>query len=162
MKFYLFTILFLISIINYSQTNYGTPSENEIPDKLKVYENNIIVNHFPEMVHPIKINNTYYWKHNTAILSSDSKIRIIEYGAYIYYNNQWNLRKKYPLKDLDKLFGTKNQTLKQGQPYTWQDNWRNGTDLFSGWALWYFIGKTENNNMVSGYQTIYTSDKLLN
>lgn len=159
----LITLLFLLINLNiYSQGNYGTPKANEIPEKLKIYKSGIIVNHFPKEVHPIKNKDTYYWKHNTSILAPESQISIIEYGAYIYYNNQWNLRKVYPLKGFDKLFGTKKLKLNQGEPYTWTDNWRTGQDLFAGWALWYFIGKTTSGKLICGYQTIYTSNKLLN
>ncbi|MGV6830453.1 MAG: hypothetical protein ACWA5P_02685 [bacterium] len=145
-----------------AQTNYGTPPEDSYPSSLDGLERVIEVQHFPKVNDPIQIKDLFYWKHSTAILSKSSEIKIIEYGAYLYYNDQWNLRKKYDLKDLDKSFKTKKQTLLQGQPYVWIDNWRVGDTLFGGWALWYFIGINENGQTVCGYENIHTTSNLLN
>ena len=162
MKAKLAAIFLHISISVFSQTNYGTPNDHEIPDKLANIERAIVINHFPMEVDPIKIKETYYWKHNTSILTKTNHITIKEYGAFIYYNNKWNLRQTYPLKEFDDFFGTKNERLVQGQPYTWKNNWRTGTDLFAGWALWYVIGITDSGKTVCGYQTLYTTNNLLN
>jgi len=157
------TLLYvLISALSWSQSGYGTPPENSIPEKLKPFKVAIEVVNFPKENHPVKIKDKYYWKHATAILSQVSDITITEYGAYLYYNNTWNLRKTYPLKELNKSFGTKKQMILQGQPYVWANNWRVGEQLFGGWALWYFIGKDKNGDTVCGYGTINTTDKPLN
>lgn len=157
---YLFLASFQISL---AQANYGTPdNETPLPEKLEGLKTAIDVIHFPKENDPIKIDGTYYWKHATAILCKESKITITEYGAYLYYNSKWNLRKIYPIKDLDKTFATKKQTMLQGQPYVWQNNWRIGNKLFGGWAMWYFIGKTETGEIVCGYETINTTSNLLN
>ena len=149
--------------IGLAQTNYGTPNnETLLPEKIKDLKVAIEVAHFPKENDPVKIDNTYYWKHATAILCKESEIKIIEYGAYLFYNKKWNLRKSYPLKDLDKTFGTKKQIMLQGQPYVWQNNWRIGNKLFGGWAMWYFIGKTEKGETICGYETINTTSNLLN
>jgi hypothetical protein len=145
-----------------AQAHYGTPEEGELPEELKHLPLGIEVLHFPKENHPVKIKNTYFWKHATGILCNSDDITITEFGAYVYYNNQWNLRKKYELKDLDRYFGTKNNQLLQGQPYVWPDNWRRGKELFGGWALWYFIGTTNSGTTICGYATIHTTDKLLN
>lgn len=155
-------LLMLLIQICSGQVNYGTPELGELPQKLQDLKVEIDVMHFPKENDPIKIKDTYYWKHATAILSKKSNIKIIEFGANLYYNNQWNLRKSYELKDLDKYFGTKKQTLQQGEPYVWKDNWRVGNRLFGGWAMWYFIGTNENGETVCGYETINTTSNLLN
>ena len=92
-------------------------------------------------------------------MSPQEPAEIVEFGAYVYYNNQWNLRKKYDLKEFDKLFGSKKRTLLAAQPYTWNDNWRVGPQLFDGWALWYFIAKTKSGRTIIGFQSLYTSDQ---
>lgn len=162
MKTLLFIVLGALTISPLTaQVDYGTPPEGLIPEKLKDLPRLIEVQHFPKINDPVKIKDTYYWKHATAIMSKESEIEIIEYGAYLYYNNTWNLRKSYALKELDKNFGTKKQKLLLGQPYTWNDNWRVDNRLFGGWALWYFIGKTPNGTLVCGYQTIHTTSNLL-
>nr|WP_321247109.1 hypothetical protein [uncultured Psychroserpens sp.] len=152
----------LIVSMSWSQSNYAAPPKNSTPEKLKQIKVGIEVLNFPKENHPIKIEDNYYWKHTTVILCQDSEITITEYGAYLYYNNTWNLRKSYPLKELDKNFGTKKQIMQQGQPYVWANNWRVGEKLFGGWAMWYFIGKDKNGNTICGYGTINTTDKPLN
>ena len=156
-----FALCFLIQLAT-GQVDYGTPENETIPEKLKNLEVAIEVIHFPKENDPIKIKDKYYWKHATAILSKNSAVKIIEYGAYLFYNKQWHLRKSYDLKDLDKNFGTKKQILLQGEPYVWSKNWRVDKRLFGGWAMWYFIGINENGDTVCGYETINTTSNLLN
>ncbi|NND63288.1 MAG: hypothetical protein HKN48_08850 [Flavobacteriaceae bacterium] len=158
----LFWTILLWSNSAYAQADFGTPSSDEpIPEKLQGLRRAIDVAHFPKENDPIKIDDTYYWKHATSILCKESEITIVEFGAYIFYNDQWNLRKVYDLKDLNRSFGTKKQVLLQAQPYTWNQNWRTGDTLFGGWALWYFIGLTADGEKVCGYETIDTTSNLL-
>ena len=56
----------------------------------------------------------------------------------------------------------KKQQLERAQPYTWNDNWRVGPQLYGGWALWYFIGKTATGELVCGFEKIETTANLLN
>jgi hypothetical protein len=155
-----FTLLVFQCVL--SQIDYGIPKQDELPEKLLNIRKAIDVIHFPKENDPIKIKNQYYWKHMTSILCKESQITIIEYGAYLFYNDKWNLRKSYPLKELDKAFGTKKQQMLQAQPYTWANNWRIDNKLFGGWALWYFIGKTKDDEIICGYETIYTTNNILN
>lgn len=155
-----FSLLFCLNIT--AQVDYGTPPEDLIPEKLQGIPRAIQVMHFPEVNDPVKIDDTFYWKHSTAVLSKNAQLKVIEYGAYLYYNDSWNLRKSYPLKDLKRSFGIKDQQLLQGHPYVWEENWRVGDSLFGGWALWYFIGETPAGEKVCGYARIHTTDKLLN
>lgn len=156
-----FFIIF-ISISCNSQVEYGTPNKNHIPEKLQQLEKKIIVKNFPSTIDPIKIKNRFYWKHNTVIFCRNSKITITEFGSYLFYNGKWNLRKSYPLKYLNKNFGTKKQILEQAQPYTWNNNWRTDHKLYGGWAMWYFIGKTDKGKIVCGYEMINTTKNLIN
>lgn len=163
MKTIPFILIFILSSCTLrAQVTYGTPGENQIPEKLKHIKRAILVQNFPKENDPVKIGETYYWKHATSILNKDSDLTIIEYGAYLFYNDTWNLRKSYPLKELDKTFGTKNQFVSQSEPYTWTKNYRTDKKLFGGWALWYFIGETPSGEMVCGYDTIHTTTNLLN
>ncbi len=162
MKTTILILCLFISQYTFSQVTYGTPKNETLPKKIKYLKRAIQVNHFPEEVHPIKHNDSFYWKHNTAILSETSNVEIIEYGAYIYYNDTWNLRRTYPIEDFDNTFGTSQNKLQQAQPYTFVNNWRVANQLFGGWAMWYFIGKTENGDLVCGYQKINTTNNLLN
>lgn len=162
MKKSIFLLLVNCAGICFSQAQFGIPKEGLIPEKLKNLPKRIVVQNFPKEVDPIKIKDSYYWKHNTLIFSKESPITIIEFGAYLFYNGKWNLRRSYPLKDLDKNFGTQKQVLLRAQPYTWNDNWRVGSQLYGGWALWYFIGIDKNGIRVCGYEKINTTNNLLN
>ncbi|OZV69308.1 hypothetical protein [Winogradskyella aurantia] len=158
-------VTFILVLVLYQlngQANYGIPPQNSLPEKLKDLTVAIEVMHFPKENDPIKIGDSYYWKHATAILCKSNEITITEFGAYLFFNDKWNLRKTYGLKDLDKNFGTKKQVMQQGQPYVWADNWRVEKQLFGGWAMWYFIGRTPNGNTVCGYASINTTSNLLN
>ncbi len=156
-------IMFAFNLfVGYAQRNYGTPINDELPQELKELRKVIEVTNFPKKIDPIQIDDQYYWKHNTAILCKESQIQIIEYGAYLFYNDKWNLRKKYQLKELNKKFGTKKQIMLQAHPYTWTNNWRVDKTLYAGWAMWYFIGITKSGEKVCGYQRIQTTDQLLN
>ena len=162
MKTFLRLAFLFVIQFTWSQVNYGTPTNEALPNKLQGLKVSIDVMHFPKETDPVKIEDRYYWKHATSILCKESEVTITEYGAYLFYNGTWNLRKSYPIKDLDKTFDTKKNVLLQGQPYTWQQNWRIDTRLFGGWAMWYFIGTNKNGETVCGYETIHTTDNLLN
>ncbi|MDC7997356.1 hypothetical protein [Gilvibacter sediminis] len=155
-------LILLLTAVSFAQVNYGTPPEGLIPKALEGIPQALEVMHFPKVNHPVKIDERYYWKHATGVMSNQAPAKIIEYGAYLYYNDQWNLRKKYPLKELKKSFGIKDQALLQGHPYVWTDNWRTDDRLFGGWAMWYFIAETEDGQRVCGFATIHTTDQLLN
>lgn len=162
MKTY-FTICFtLITLSLFGQRDWTGPTGTEsLPEKLKNIKRAIEVINFPKENDPIKISDRYYWKHATSIVCKESPITITEYGAYLFYDGKWNLRQTYPLKELDKTFGTKKQQLLQAQPYTWTDNWRVDKNPYAGWAMWYFIGTTTNGETVCGYETIHTTDNVL-
>ena len=162
MKTYITFLFILVSLTGFSQRDWTGPTGNEpLPEKLQNIRRAISVNHFPKENDPIQINDRYYWKHATAILCKESAITITEYGAYLFYDGKWNLRKIYPLKELDKTFKTKKQQLLQAEPYTWTDNWRVDNNLYGGWAMWYFIGKTADGEIVCGYEPIHTTSNLL-
>ncbi len=156
-----FFLIVVVSISCTSQIKYETPTEKDIPAKLKKLPKKITVKNFPVIIDPIKIKETYYWKHNTMVFCKESKITITEFGAYLFYNGKWNLRKSYPLKDLNKNFGTRKQILQQAQPYTWPNNWRKDKKLYGGWAMWYFIGITNTRETVCGYEMIHTTTNLI-
>lgn len=160
LKIITLTIL-LISIKCASQIKYGTPTEQDLPEKLKNLKRDLVVKNYPKIIDPIKIKDRYYWKHNTMIFSKTDKVTIIEYGAYLFYNNKWNLRKSYPLKELNKNFNTKKEVLEKAQPYTWNNNWRTDSRLFGGWAMWYFIGTNSSGEKICGYEMIHTTINLI-
>ena len=155
--------IFLFQANVFAQRDWTGPKGSEpLPEKIQNLERLIDVIHFPKENDPIKIGQKYYWKHMTSILSKTSEITITEYGAYLFYDGKWNLRKSYPLKELDQNFGTKKQKLNQAEPYTWVQNWRVDGAPYGGWAMWYFIGVTTDGQTICGYETINTTSNPVN
>ncbi len=141
-----------------------SPKEAPLPPKFDNMEAAISMNHFPSPVYASKDDTqskySYFWKHTTSFLSPTEPLDIQECGAYIYYNNQWNLRVTHGKKKCSNLFDCKKGKIKAGQPYTFKDNWRTDNQLIGGWAMWYIIGKTNSNQLVYGTGKLNTVGQL--
>lgn len=61
---------------------------------------------------------------------------------------------------MDKFFGTKKALLMKSQPSTFNDNWRAGSKVFGGWAMWHFIGLDGKGHKIGGYRMLETTDKI--
>ena len=85
MKTKITVLLLVLFQFTYAQSDYGAPTNEALPEKLKNLKVGIEVMHFPKENDPIKIKDKYYWKHATAILSKESEVKIIEFGAYIFF-----------------------------------------------------------------------------
>ena len=144
--------------------NAQSPVEASLPLKLDTLAKGIVVNHFPSPVHAVmemdKNDTIYIWKHNTSIMAVGSDIEVTACGAYIFYNNQWNLRAEYSQKDFAKFFNCPKGMLRKGQPYTFVENWRHDSRLYGGWALWYFEGTNQAGQQVGGYAYLETTGQL--
>lgn len=135
------------------------PAIGELPERFDTLAAVIIVNHFPSPVYastPANQKFKYYWKHTTSVFSPEVEITIDAFGAYIYYNDQWNLRAAYDRKQFSKWFDCKNGILIPGQPYTFPQNWRTDNRLNGGWAMWYFIGSAPDGKKVYGLGKLHT------
>lgn len=157
----MFRLSILLSFILYSSGILRqTPLDAPLPEKFNGMQELIRVNHFPSPVlaTPIieKQDTLYLWKHNTSVLSEKEDLELMECGAYIFYNNQWNLRASYAPQFFIKNFNCPKATLKRGQVYTFVDNWRTDARLRGGWAMWYFIAKTSSGEMVFGLERLDT------
>jgi len=134
---------------------FGQPTalDAPLPEKFKGLKEIVLVDNFPN---PLKATtyesepNKYFWKHTTTLLSNHENITIEEGGAYLFYNDQWNLRVAYPAKKFAKLFEVPKKKMKKGEPYAFVKNWRVGPKLFGGWAMWYVIGRTDSGERVFG------------
>lgn len=159
MKHFYIIIILIASSIGFSQEAVLAP----LPDKIGSLERLVKVDHFPPIVHvstDVDRPGEFFWKHTTSILATET-VEIVEFGAYIYYNDQWNLRATYGPKEFKKWFDKSKATIKAGQPYTYPNNWRAQTEIFAGWAMWYFIVKDERGLLSCGYKKLYTSDEML-
>ena len=158
-------LLFLLGFSYLCLLKGQTPLDAPLPDKFNGLSLALEVNHFPATVHPVKENTSkprFLWKHNTAVMCSTSSIEIIEFGAYLFYQNKWNLRASYDAKLFTKWFNCPKAKMEIGQPYTYHENWRISPQPTEGWALWYFIGEDESGKTVYGIGRIETTNKLLN
>jgi hypothetical protein len=157
----LFFLIFLsFSTVSSSQTPIDAP----LPSKFDGLSATLLVNHFPATVYASEDENEkskYQWKHTTSVMSTNSDIQITDFGAYIFYNKQWNLRVSMNKKDFAKLFGGKKGKMKKGQPYTFKDNWRHDNRLLGGWAMWYFIGTNDKGETVYGIGKLETVGELV-
>ena len=156
-------IIFLLMVFFAVRLAAQTPQTAPLPERFDGLKESLLVNHFPNPVHPTTDDDSkynYLWKHTTSVMSLEDEIQIEACGAYLFYNDQWNLRVNYPVKDFAKLFDCKKGVMKKGQPYTFKDNWRSSDSLFGGWAMWYFIGTNEAGEKVFGIGRIDTTDQL--
>lgn len=150
-----FLLVFLCTQSIIAQTALDAP----LPERFNNLKEVLLVNHFPNPVYATTDQDSdfqYQWKHTTSVLSVQEAIQIESCGAYIFYNNQWNLRVDYEPKECAKLFDCPKAHMKKGQPYTFKDNWRTDNALRGGWAMWYFIGKTDSGEQVYGVGKIET------
>lgn len=153
------TCLLLIPLAAFSQTALDAP----LPDKFEGLASILRVDHFPNPVLASTDSDepgTYFWKHTTNLLSPTENITIEEGGAYIFYNDQWNLRVAMTAKEFCKLYKIPKGIMKAGQPYTFVENWRRDSRLYGGWAMWYVIGTTDSGKKVFGVGKLDTVGKL--
>jgi len=134
-----------------------------LPEKLAELRQGLQVEHFPN---PVLASTdpdepgTYFWKHNSTLFSPTEDATIVEGGAYLYYNDQWNLRVSMSAKEFSKLYGVQKGKMKAGQPYTFVDNWRRDSRLYGGWAMWYVIAELPSGERVCGYGKLDTVGEL--
>lgn len=158
------SILLLISF--WAITHLAAQSaaeESPLPEKLAELRQGLQVEHFPN---PVLASTdpdepgTYFWKHNSTLFSPTEEATIVEGGAYIYYNDQWNLRVSMSAKEFSKLYGVQKGIMKAGQPYTFVDNWRRDSRLYGGCAMWYVIAELPSGERVCGYGKLDTVGEL--
>lgn len=160
MKAFMIILLCLTALL----LNAQSPVEAPLPPKLDSLEAGLTVQHFPSTVFATtdaeQKKFSYFWKHNTSVLSEVSDVQVLECGAYLYYNDKWNLRISYTARDFARFFNCPRGKMKRGQPYTFTDNWRTDNRLSGGWALWYVIGEQAGGKRIYGACALETVGKL--
>jgi len=159
-KQWLFLMFLSLSTLTFCQSPQVAP----LPSKFDSLKATLLVNNFPTTIYASQDadeKSKYQWKHTTSVMSINSDIQITDFGAYIFYNKQWNLRVSMGKKDFSKRFGGKKGKMKKGQPYTFKDNWRHDNRLLGGWAMWYFIGTNDKGETVYGVGKIETVGELV-
>ena len=156
-------VLVLLSFLLAPKLSGQDPTAAPLPAKFDGLPQTLLVHHFPEKVYASTDADepeTFFWKHNTSLLSK-IPVRIVEFGAYLFYNDQWNLRASYQPKDFQRWFDCPGAQLKAGQPYTFPDNWRRDVRVTGGWAMWYFVAEDETGAQSFGMGALETMGELL-
>jgi len=131
------------------------PDYSNLPDKLKNIPDGIKVSNSPDSVFASynKTDSMYYWFFSTSV-SSDKDIEITEFGSYTWYTYQWVFGtvtgKPFGKEDFHEWYHCRNAKLKKGKVYTDNHNWSRMGAVVGFTALWYYIGKDKNGNLVKG------------
>ena len=162
-------LLIFLSTTNYSFSQEAWTNKNRIlPDLLRKVPVAMYIQHSPNPNYP-EINNTgdnkksdYVWKHATTVCSPIKDLKILKAGSFIWYNSQgWIENVKYDKKDFKKRFQCKSGILEKGSCYTFERNYRWGSNLYGGDALWYVLAEDQHGNTYKGIAIIETESELI-
>jgi polyisoprenoid-binding protein YceI len=146
------------SSLNYQDAT--KPSNRLFPDKLRYLPNVITAAHFPNPCYATLEDSMYIWKHNITI-KTDEDLQIVEYGSFVYTESGWYLRVTLTPTAFEKSYNCKGGLLKKGIVYVDNGSWRRSDGLTAGDAMWYFIAKDKQGNLVKGIAPIETEAKLV-
>lgn len=138
-----------------------------LPDLLRQVPVALFIQHSPNPNYP-EINDTgknkkmaYVWKHATTVCSPMQTLEIIKAGSFIWYDETgWKENVVYSKKDFKKRFECKSGILKKDECYTFEKNYRWGSHLYGGDALWYVLAEDENGKLYKGMAIIETESEL--
>jgi polyisoprenoid-binding protein YceI len=136
------------------------PANRLFPDKLRYLPNVIAAAHFPNPCYATLEDSMYIWKHNITV-KTDEDLQIVEYGSFVYTENGWYLRVTFTPSDFEKSYNCIGGLLKKGIVYKDNGSWRRDNKLTAGDAMWYFIAKDKNGNLVKGTAPIETEARLV-
>lgn len=166
---YFFIIFFLVS--SYSSTlaqEAWTDRSRILPDLLRKVPVALYIQHGPNPNYP-ELNDTdnkswdYIWKHSTTVCSPVKKLTVIKAGSFIWYDESgWKENVQYDRKDFKKKFECKGGVLELGECYTFEKNYRWGSNLYGGDALWYVLAEDEAGNVYKGMAILETEGELTN
>ncbi|MFT5823952.1 MAG: hypothetical protein ACI8ZM_005218 [Crocinitomix sp.] len=146
---------------------------NNYPEKIKELPLGMEVLHNPEEVYAT-VNTkdpekwgAYQLQFTTSVKAISEDLEIIEFGGYIWENEQWEFRSIYDrpfnTEEFNKWYGCENGILKKDKTYSDTDNWMGKTNYLSGReikSLWYFIAKNDAGEKFVGAQEIVGYVKL--
>lgn len=139
-----------------------------LPDLLRQVPVGLYIQHSPNPNYPER-NDTginedwdYVWKHSTTVCSPIKALKIVQAGSFIWYDaTGWKENVIYDKKDFQKKFMCKKGQLKKGICYTFEKNYRWGSNLYGGDALWYVLAEDAEGNLYKGTALIETESELL-
>ena len=161
-------LFFVLFTLNLSAQEAWPDKTRVLPAALRKIPVALYISHGPNPNYP-EINDTgrypemkYVWKHETTVCSPEKKLTIVKAGSYIWYNESgWQENVQYNKKDFKKKFECPQGVLDSGACYTFKENYRWGSNLYGGDALWYVLAEDEEGNLYKGIGLIETESELL-
>lgn len=90
-------------------------------------------------------------------------LTVIKAGSFIWYDESgWKENVMYNKKDFSKQFECPKGKIKAGECYTFEKNYRWGSNLYGGDALWYVLAKDEDGNIYKGMAILETESEHKN
>jgi polyisoprenoid-binding protein YceI len=149
--------------VSNNEPNYAgasKPADRLFPDKLRYLPIAITAAHYPNPCYAELEDGMYVWKHNTTIVANED-LQLIEYGSFVYTEKGWYLRVTMSPKEFADYYNCKDAILKKGRVYMDEKSWRRSDKLIAGDAMWYYIAKDKNGQLVKGIAPIETEGKLV-
>lgn len=139
-----------------------------LPQLLRKVPVAIYIQHGPNPNYP-ELNNTgrnpdskYVWKHETTMCSPTKDLKVIKAGSFIWYDSTgWKENVIYNRKEFANRFECPKGILKAGECFTFKENYRWGSNLYGGDALWYVLAKDDEGNIYKGMGLLETESELL-
>lgn len=140
-----------------------------LPEALRKIPVALFIQHSPNPNYP-EPNNTgtnvdqkYVWKHQTTVCSPRQDLTITKAGSYIWYDaTGWKENVQYNKRDFAKKFECPKGKLEQGGCYTFEKNYRWGSNPYGGDALWYVLAKDTDGKIYKGIGLIETESEIIN
>jgi len=169
LKILILSIITLVSVDSAKTQNAWTNKSRVLPDVLRKVPVALYIQHGPNPNYP-EINDTgrnpdsqYVWKHSTTVCSPMMELKIVRAGSFIWYDESgWKENVQYNKKDFKKRFNCKSGILEKEDCYTFEENYRWGSNLYGGDALWYVIAEDEVGNQYKGFAILETESELKN
>ncbi len=143
-----------------SQDTTDKEANRLLPKKLRGLPYGLFGNHDPNPTFADFEDSMYVWKHNTTIQSVVGDLTLVEYGSFVWTDNDWYQRVSYTATDFEEHYGCKNGELKAGIVYTDPKSWRRQEVLTGGDAMWYYIAKDKQGKLWKGIALIETEGVL--
>lgn len=131
-----------------------------LPKKLRGIPVGMSGSHDPNPVSAVYENGMYIWKHNTSIQSLSGDLKLVEYGSFVWTDDDWYLRVTMSPEEFAQTYNCPGAILKAGIIYTDPSSWRHDKELVGGDAMWYYIAEDKNGNRFKGTILIETEASL--
>lgn len=147
-------------VANPGRDTTDTEPNRLLPKKLRGLPVGLYGSHDPNPTTAVYEDSFYVWKHNTSITSMVGDVQLIEYGSYVWTDNDWYLRISMTPQEFADTYACPGAKLKAGVTYTDPASWRRDKTLTGGDALWYFIVEDAKGKRYKGTALIETEARL--